>query len=79
MKVPCIEELTKLIISYREQTGKHILILVDTTFAPASKVLEKIKAVSTDVPAMVFISLSKSVSRGLTTAGCIVAGEHSYT
>lgn len=36
MKVPVIEDLAKLANTYRENTKKEVIILVDTTFAPAS-------------------------------------------
>lgn len=77
MKVPDIEILARMLQQYKGTTGKDVLLLVDTTFAPGSKVLQKIRSVAEDLTAMVFISLSKSVSRGLTTAGCLVAGDSS--
>lgn len=52
-----------------------MLILVDTTFAPASQVLQKIREADPTIPSFAFISMSKSVSRGFTTAGTIVSGE----
>ncbi|KAI9336792.1 hypothetical protein BDR26DRAFT_935920 [Obelidium mucronatum] len=77
MKVPNMPALAQLLQSYAKTTGKQVLLLVDTTFAPASQVIKKISSssnVSTpDVTSMVFISMSKSVSRGYTTAGAIVA------
>ncbi|RHZ21978.1 hypothetical protein DYB37_000563 [Aphanomyces astaci] len=73
MKVPDIATLAQHLTSYRNTTGKEVLLLVDTTFAPASKVLQKISAVAPDLTTMVFISMSKSVSRGHTTAGTIIA------
>lgn len=49
------------------------MLLVDATFAPGSKVLQKLRDCAPDLDVMVFISMSKSVSRGLTTAGAIIA------
>lgn len=74
MKVPDIEHLTGMLRDYKALTSKEVVLFVDTTFAPASKVLEKIYSVDPTLTSMVFISMSKSVSRGLTTAGTIVAG-----
>eukprot|EP00746_Dinoflagellata_sp_MGD_P061359 gnl/MRDRNA2_/MRDRNA2_25976_c0_seq1.p1 gnl/MRDRNA2_/MRDRNA2_25976_c0~~gnl/MRDRNA2_/MRDRNA2_25976_c0_seq1.p1 ORF type:complete len:752 (+),score=154.18 gnl/MRDRNA2_/MRDRNA2_25976_c0_seq1:129-2384(+) len=73
LKVPDIEKIAVALARYKEDTKKNVLLLVDTTFAPASKVLKKIKEQSPNLPAMVFISMSKSLSRGKTTAGCVVA------
>lgn len=73
LKVPKMDKIAAALASYKEKTGKNVLLLVDTTFAPPSKVLQKIKEESPDLPAMVFISMSKSISRGKTTAGCVVA------
>lgn len=73
MKVPEVNKLALALRAYKAKTGKAVLLLVDATFAPNSQVLAKIKAVTPELPAMVFISMSKSVSRGLTTAGGIVA------
>jgi cysteine synthase A len=73
MKVPDIKALADLIVAYKKKTGKDFVFLVDTTFAPGSKVLAKLEAAAPDLTAMTFISLSKSLSRGHTTAGAIVA------
>jgi cysteine synthase A len=51
----------------------NFLLLVDATFAPASKVMEQLHARLPELPVMTFISMSKSVSRGMTTAGALVA------
>jgi hypothetical protein len=53
---------------------KDVIFMVDATFAPASKSMEKIKNVANDLTTMTFISMSKSVSRGITCAGTIIAG-----
>ncbi|ETW01240.1 hypothetical protein H310_06825 [Aphanomyces invadans] len=77
MKVPDMATLAQHLTSYRNATGKEVLLLVDTTFAPASKVMQKMSAVAPDLTTMVFISMSKSVSRGHTTAGTIIANSSS--
>lgn len=74
MKVPKMEELAAILDNYQKKTQKKVLLLVDTTFAPGSKVFHKIQSVAPHLTTMVFISLSKSVSRGRTTAGTLVAG-----
>merc|ERR1712172_10469 len=63
MKVPDIGKVVSGLAKYKEKTGKKVLLLVDTTFAPASKVLLKVKEKAPELEAMVFISMSKSVSR----------------
>jgi len=73
MKVPDIGKVVSGLAKYKEATGKKVLLLVDTTFAPASKVLQKVKEKAPELEAMVFISMSKSVSRGITTAGAVIA------
>ncbi|KAG9406019.1 hypothetical protein AC1031_003940 [Aphanomyces cochlioides] len=73
MKVPDMATLAQHLQDYRDATGKDVLLLIDTTFAPASKVLAKLTAAAPDLTTMVFISMSKSVSRGYTTAGTIIA------
>jgi len=73
MKVPDMEPLSKALLEYKTKTGKNVILLIDNTFAPGSKVMEKLKKLAPELAAMCFISLSKSVSRGLTTGGAIVA------
>jgi cysteine synthase A len=73
MKVPDIKALADLITAYKKRTGKNFVMIVDTTFAPGSQVLAKFRKHAPELSAMVFVSMSKSVSRGLTTAGAIVA------
>jgi len=74
MKVPKVNELAEMCTAYKKNTGKEIILFIDTTFAPASQVFAKIQEVAPELTTLVFISLSKSVSRGITTAGTIVAG-----
>eukprot|EP01134_Creolimax_fragrantissima_P006553 CFRG6553T1 len=74
MKVPDMGALASMLTSYKSNTSRDVLLLVDTTFAPGSKVMQKINEVAPDLTAMAFISMSKSISRGTTTAGAVVAG-----
>lgn len=73
MKVPPIDVLAGVLEQYKVTTGKKVILMVDTTFAPSSKVMEKVSLVAPELTTLVFISMSKSVSRGLTTAGTLVA------
>lgn len=73
MKVPDVSAITAMLDDYKTKTGRSTLLMVDGTFAPGSKVLAKIQEVAPHMPAFVFLSMSKSVSRGLTTAGTIIA------
>lgn len=75
MKVPDIQELAMILSNYGEKTGKSTMLLVDSTFAPGSEIMDKLKKLVPDLNVMVFISLSKSISRGTTTAGTLV-GNH---
>ncbi|EQC33198.1 hypothetical protein SDRG_09182 [Saprolegnia diclina VS20] len=77
MKVPDMATLATHLTSYQTRTGKDVLLLVDTTFAPACEVMRKMSDVAPGLTTMVFISMSKSVSRGFTTAGTIIANSAS--
>jgi hypothetical protein len=79
MKVPDTPQLAPILRSYKEKTGKEVLLLVDTTFAPASQVMKKFQEETPELPVMCFISLSKSVSRGITTAGALVANHTEFS
>jgi hypothetical protein len=78
MKVPDLHGLVRSIAAfqtayrYRGAFTPRVLLLLDATLAPCSRPLEKLRELAPTLPAMVFLSLSKSVSRGLTTAGCLV-------
>ncbi|GMH63777.1 hypothetical protein TrRE_jg8202, partial [Triparma retinervis] len=72
MKVPSMDALLALLKEHRSKTSKSVHLVVDTTFAPASQVLGKISEIDPTQSAFCFISMSKSVSRGLTCAGAIV-------
>jgi len=73
MKVPDMDPLAEKLQGYKKKTGKNVVLLIDNTFAPGSQVMRKLKMLAPELTVMVFISLSKSVSRGLTTGGAIVA------
>merc|ERR1712218_715310 len=73
MKVPDMEPLSAAVLDYRSRTGKEVFLMIDNTFAPGSQVLAKLRRLAPELPALVFTSLSKSVSRGLTTGGAITA------
>jgi cysteine synthase A len=73
MKVPDMARLAQLLTAYQKQSNKRVLLLVDTTFAPASQVMKLMSDVAPELTTMVFLSMSKSVSRGYTTAGALVA------
>ena len=75
MKVPDMQELADLISEYKTKTKKEVVLMVDTTFAPSSGVLEKFETMSPDLTAIAFISMSKSISRGLTCAGTVIANK----
>lgn len=72
-KVPDTQKLIDSLEAYKAQTQKEVLLVVDTTFAPGSQILAQVERLAPELPAMVFLSMSKSVSRGMTTAGTIVA------
>lgn len=74
MKVPDIKVLADMCVAYKAKTKKEIVLLVDTTFAPASNCMGQIKSQAADLTTLNFISMSKSVSRGITCAGTIIAG-----
>lgn len=78
-KVPAMSDLASACATYQKASGKRVLLLFDTTFAPGSKIMQKIRDVDEELCVMVFISLSKSVSRGLTTAGTVVANHKQET
>jgi len=74
MKIPDLKAVTSELLEYGKKTGKQVVLAVDATFAPGSRVMRKLSALAPELATLVFISLSKSVSRGLTTGGTIVAG-----
>jgi len=75
MKVPDVSALCTALLAFQKgATGSiEVLLLVDTTLAPASRVMEAPAKHAAALPILAFISLSKSVSRGKTTAGALVA------
>ena len=40
-----METLAAMLKRYKEVTGKAVMLVIDTTFAPASRTMEKLKAV----------------------------------
>merc|ERR1712137_1180397 len=66
MKVPDLSSIAEMLRVYSERTKKKLVLLIDATFAPASEVLAKWQALVPDLAVIVFLSLSKSVSRGRT-------------
>jgi cysteine synthase A len=72
-KIPDVAQLAQMLTQYQQDTGKQMVLLVDTTFCPGSKIMLKVQEVAPELPVVVFTSLSKSVSRGVTTAGVLVA------
>lgn len=73
MKVPDITVLAGMLSAFQTATQRKVLLLVDTTFAPGCRIMQKVDEVAPDLCTMAFISMSKSVSRGKTTAGALVA------
>ena len=72
MKVPSLTELADMLQWYQKTTARKVILLVDATFAPNSQVLGKMQALLPELNAVVFLSMSKSVSRGMTTAGTLI-------
>jgi cysteine synthase A len=77
MKVPDLDQLAEMIDNYvkagSDRSFDDFLLMVDATFAPGSKVMEKLQKRLPMLPMFTFISMSKSVSRGMTTGGALVA------
>ncbi len=84
MRVPDVAAIAEKLRDFRTARGRksdseiapdeEVLLLLDVTFAPNSNILQKVEAAG--IPAIAFMSMSKSISRGLTTAGSLVANEH---
>lgn len=72
MKVPDLTQVAEILRSYHASTKRQIILLVDTTFAPASGVLRQVREVAPELNALVFCSVSKAVSRGKTVGGVLV-------
>merc|ERR1712000_274286 len=73
MKVPDLPAVAQMLSDFQEKSGTKVLLLIDATFAPNSQVLAKLKELLPNLPVFVFLSLSKSVSRGKTTGGTLTA------
>jgi len=70
MKDCDLKKLKNELISYRKDTGSEVVLILDTTFSPPSAAAQ---GFGNDIPVLVWTSLSKSVSGGLTTAGSLCA------
>ena len=81
MKLPDLDALWRDALQpFHEAHGARtqLLLLIDTTLAPNSQVLRSLRARAPALPALVFTSLSKSVSRGITTAGALVGNQTDF-
>lgn len=70
-----IAELVHTAIApFVEQYGAstRLVLLFDTTLSPGCAALDTLAECAPELPALVFLSLSKSISRGHTTAGALV-------
>lgn len=75
MKVPAMPEVAQMLQDFRRRTEKEVIMVVDGTFAPNSQVMAKMSELVPDLPVMVFLSMSKSISRGWTTAGSLICNQ----
>jgi cystathionine beta-lyase/cystathionine gamma-synthase len=75
MMVPDFDALAASLKNHTASLGRVIAVMVDTTLSPTSRVLERLAKLAPEVPALAFVSLSKSVSRGITTGGTIVSND----
>ncbi len=73
MKVPDMPSLAAMLAEDAAKAGVKPLLLVDSTFAPDSRCLASLRAACAELPVINFLSMSKSVSRGMTTAGSLIA------
>eukprot|EP01104_Vermistella_antarctica_P011204 TRINITY_DN3107_c0_g1_i1.p1 TRINITY_DN3107_c0_g1~~TRINITY_DN3107_c0_g1_i1.p1 ORF type:complete len:652 (-),score=157.58 TRINITY_DN3107_c0_g1_i1:279-2135(-) len=73
MKVPDMAAIAEIVRTYKAATKREVVLLVDATFAPGSQVMKKLRAIDDELVVIAFLSMSKSVSRGLTTAGALIA------
>lgn len=73
MKVPNLKVIAGLLHEYKQRTNVDVILMIDATFAPGCKVLSQLRELDEDLSALVFISMSKSISRGVTTAGTVLA------
>eukprot|EP01094_Clydonella_sp_ATCC50884_P030464 TRINITY_DN994_c1_g1_i1.p1 TRINITY_DN994_c1_g1~~TRINITY_DN994_c1_g1_i1.p1 ORF type:complete len:634 (-),score=226.79 TRINITY_DN994_c1_g1_i1:337-2178(-) len=73
MKLPDPTLLAEMLKAFMARTGRQLVLLIDATFAPDSRSLTTFGELVPDLAAIVFLSLSKSVSRGHTTGGTLIA------
>jgi len=78
MKVPDLPALARALAKHATDVGTKALLLVDTTLAPGAGAMAKVRQAVPDLPVIVLLSMSKSVSRGLTTAGALIANGTPY-
>eukprot|EP00462_Mataza_sp_D1_P009943 CAMPEP_0175157560 /NCGR_PEP_ID=MMETSP0087-20121206/22280_1 /TAXON_ID=136419 /ORGANISM="Unknown Unknown, Strain D1" /LENGTH=639 /DNA_ID=CAMNT_0016445203 /DNA_START=15 /DNA_END=1931 /DNA_ORIENTATION=+ len=74
MKDCDLDDLEATIQDYSKAANSEVVLMFDTTFSPQSQAALKFKK----IPAIVFNSLSKSVSGGFTTGGSLVANENAF-
>ena len=65
--------LAAALLAFALKAGTRLLLLLDTTLAPASRALRLLREVAPSLPVICFVSCSKAIGRGLTTAGALVA------
>ena len=58
-KVPNLSAIAAMLRSYTEKTGTQILLLIDATFAPNSRQLQRMHELAPEINSVVFLSLSK--------------------
>ena len=61
------------LLAFELKAGTRVLLLVDTTLAPASRTLRLLREAAPSLAVICFVSCSKAISRGITTAGALVA------
>ena len=75
MKVPDLAALVSRTIrpfAKAHASDTRVVLLLDCTLAPGSQILSKLAGLAPELPALAFISLSKHVSQGHTTAGAVI-------
>jgi len=73
MKVCDLAQLARQLRAFEAAARTRVVLLVDTTFAPASRALRPLREAAPSLPSLCFVSLSKAISRGRTTGGALVA------
>ena len=65
--------LAAALLAFALKAGTRLVLLLDTTLAPASRALRLLREAAPSLPVICFVSCSKAIGRGLTTAGALVA------